>query len=308
MSLFLGIDTSNYTTSLSLVKDGRVIANVKEPVFVGEGKVGVRQSDAVFSHTKNLPSAFARLRESYNGEEIKAIGCSYAPRDVEGSYMPCFLSGLAAASAIAFSTGAKVYEFSHQRGHIYAALYSAGMQELYEKEFAAFHVSGGTTELLYVKDGKINKIGGTLDLTAGQLIDRTAVMMSLPFPGGPYIEELASKGKCKNVKISNKGLYCNMSGGENKVKEMISDNVPREDIAAYVIEFVKKNLDKMTEMLIEEYGNIPVVFSGGVMSCSIIKKYFENKYGAYFAAPAFSSDNACGVALLAERKYLNEQE
>ena len=221
--------------------------------------------------------------------------------------MPCFLSGIAAAEAAAFATGGMIYRFSHQRGHIYAALYSSGMTELYNKEFAAFHVSGGTTELLHVKDGVINKIGGTLDLTAGQLIDRCANMLSLPFPGGPYIEALAKEGEAKDVRVSVRGLCCNMSGGENKVKDMIKAGQSHEDIAAYVIEFVKKNLDKMTEALLGQYGNIPVLFSGGVMSCTIIKEYFEKKYGAYFAQPQFSSDNACGVALLAEREYLNEQ-
>lgn len=309
MAAFLGIDTSNYTTSLALVANGEVICNIKEPVYVESGKVGVRQSDAVFSHTKNLPVVFERLKEYIGDKEIIAVGCSRSPRDVIGSYMPCFLSGMAAASAVSAVTGAKIYEFSHQRGHVYAALYSSDKRELYEKEFIAFHVSGGTTEALYVKDKEITKIGGTLDLTAGQLIDRTAVMMELPFPGGAHIERLALcyTQKPKKVKISVKGCGCNMSGGENKVKDMLFSGASKEEIAAYVIEFIKCNLDEITENILNEYGNIPLVFSGGVMSCSIIKKYFENKYGAYFAEPQFSSDNAAGIALLTEREYLSEQ-
>jgi N6-L-threonylcarbamoyladenine synthase len=306
VSVFLGIDTSNYTTSLSLVENGRVLCNVKEPVFVAEGKVGVRQSDAVFSHTKNLPVVFERLRDCYDGG-VTAVGYSFAPRDVLGSYMPCFLSGAAAAYAVCSMTGSKLFKFSHQRGHIYAALYSAGVTNLYDGEFVAFHVSGGTTEALHVKNREISKIGGTLDLTAGQLIDRTAVSLGLDFPGGVHIEKLALQAAAPKVKVSVKGLECNMSGGENKVKDMINAGVSQADIAAYVIEFVKVNLDKITENIIKEYGNIPLLFSGGVMSCSIIKKYFEDKYGAYFAEPAFSSDNAAGIALLAEREYFNEQ-
>ncbi len=309
MAVFLGIDTSNYTTSLALVEEGKVICNIKEPVFVENGKVGVRQSDAVFSHTKNLPIVFERLKEYIIGKEITAVGCSKSPRDVEGSYMPCFLSGMAAAASVSAVTGARVYEFSHQRGHVYAALYSACKTELYEKEFIAFHVSGGTTEALYVKNGEITKIGGTLDLTAGQLIDRTAVMMGLPFPGGAHLEKLALSysEKPKKVKVSVKGYGCNMSGGENKVKDMLASGLEKEEIASYVIEFVKCNLDKITENILNDYGNIPLLFSGGVMSCSIIKEYFENKYGAYFAEPQFSSDNAAGIALLAKREYLSEQ-
>lgn len=314
MSVFLGIDTSNYTTSLSLVEDGRVICNIKKPVFVGDGKVGVRQSDAVFSHTKNLPLAFSDLKEYLKDKRITAVGCSVSPRDAEGSYMPCFMSGIAAASAVASVTGGVRYDFSHQRGHVYAALYSAGKTELYDKRFIAFHVSGGTTEALLVDGGVITKIGGTLDLTAGQLIDRAAVMMSLPFPGGPHLEKLAleylegaEKAADGKVKVSVNGLGCNMSGGENKVQKMLSDGVSHGEIAAFVIEFVKTNLDRITENILNEYGNMPLLFSGGVMSCSIIRKYFENKYGAYFAEPQFSSDNAAGIALLAEREYLSER-
>ena len=303
----MGIDTSNYTTSVALVKDGEVICNLKEPVFVEKGKVGVRQSDAVFSHTKNLPLVFDRLADHIRGEEIAAVGVSFAPRDTEGSYMPCFLSGMAAASAISSVTGAKCYNFSHQRGHVYAALYSAGVTELYGSEFIAFHVSGGTTEALYVKNGVIEKIGGTLDLTAGQLIDRTAVMLGLPFPGGAHIEGLAVNAAAKKPKISVKGYFCNMSGGENKVKDMLAKKEPDAEIAGYVIEFVKANLDKITENILKDYKNIPLLFSGGVMSCKIIRDYFKDKYGAYFAEPAFSSDNGAGIALLTEREYLSEQ-
>lgn len=307
MAVFLGIDTSNYTTSLALVSGGKVICNIKEPVFVQEGKVGVRQSDAVFSHTKNLPVVFAKLG-SYINEKITGVGYSVSPRDVEGSYMPCFLSGVAAASAVCGVTGAQGYSFSHQRGHIYAALYSAGVTELYGKEFIAFHVSGGTTEALHVKDRVITKIGGTLDLTAGQLIDRTAVMLGLDFPGGVHIEKLAKEACAPRVKVSVKGCCCNMSGAENKVKDMIALGEKPSVIAAYVIEFVKVNLDKMTENILKDYGSLPLLFSGGVMSCSLIRRYFEEKYGAYFAEPMFSSDNAAGIALLAEREYLNEHK
>ena len=124
--------------------------------------------------------------------------------------------------------------------------------------------------------------------------------MGIPFPCGKHIEALAKKGKAPQVKVSVSGAYCNMSGGENKVKKMLEEGAGKEDVSAYVIEFIRANLDKITENIIAEYGNLPLVFSGGVMSCRSIKEYFENKYGAYFASPEFSSDNAAGTALLGE--------
>lgn len=303
MGFILGIDTSNYTTSFAIVQNGRVICNLKEPVFVAEGQRGVRQSDAVFSHIKNIPLLSQRIREYTKGEKLCAVAVSVSPRDADGSYMPCFLSGVSAACAISSVNNVPMYKFSHQRGHIYSALYSSGKTELYGKKFIAFHVSGGTTEALLVDGDKIKLIGGTKDLTAGQLIDRSGVYMNLAFPCGREIERLSTGVKPPRVKVSVEGSCCNMSGAENKVKQMLEKGCNHPEVAAYVIEFVRANLDAITRNIITEYGELPLVFSGGVMSCQSIKKYFEKKYGAYFAAPEFSADNGAGIALLGELEY-----
>ena len=168
MASFLGIDTSNYTTSVALVEEGRVSANLKESVYVAEKERGVRQSDALFCHVKNLPVLMEELGKL---PELTAVGYSARPRDMEGSYMPCFLAGELLGRSIGAGRGVPVYAFSHQAGHIQAALYSAGVLEWQERPFLAFHVSGGTTELLLCEKGEIRKIGGTADLTAGQAID-----------------------------------------------------------------------------------------------------------------------------------------
>ncbi len=153
-SLFLGFDTSNYTTSVSVVDgQGTVLLNGKRLLSVKEGDRGLRQSDAVFQHVKNLPEVETSLRSALDGMDrgsIAAIGVSVSPRDAEGSYMPCFLPGIAAAETAGAVLGIPVFRFSHQAGHIMAALHSAGVDELAEGSFAAFHVSGGTTDVLFV--------------------------------------------------------------------------------------------------------------------------------------------------------------
>lgn len=303
MSLILGIDTSNYTTSFALAEDGEILCNLKEPVFVAEGQRGVRQSDAVFSHVKNVPILSDKIKEFIRDKKINAVSVSSSPRDADGSYMPCFMSGLAVANAISGVNGIPMYTFSHQRGHIYAALYSAGKTCLYGERFVAFHVSGGTTECLLVDGNDISIIGGTRDLTAGQLIDRSGVYMGLSFPCGPKLESLSVGVDAPKVKVSISDTYCNMSGAENKVKQMISEGKSNAEISAYVIEFIRANLDKITQNVLEKYGNLPLVFSGGVMSCASIRAYFEKKYGAFFASPQFSSDNAAGIALLGELEF-----
>lgn len=309
MSVFLGIDTSNYTTSAALCREGRVLTARKLPVFVKSGERGVRQSDAVFSHIKNLPS----VMESVGPCSPAAIGVSARPRDIDGSYMPCFLAGEAVASSLASVFGVPLYRFSHQAGHVRAALYSAGRADLLSSRFLALHVSGGTTEILLCEGGRIACLGGTLDLNAGQLIDRVGVLLGLPFPCGPALEALSDFDALKNhtdlaPSHSVRGLACNLSGLENKAKSLLEKGREKEAVAAFVIASVEKTLEKLIENALEQTGPLPVLLSGGVAGNRFIQKAIGQKFDAYFAEPAFSSDNAAGTALLCEERYWEEHD
>ena len=308
--LFLGIDTSNYTTSVALIDEsGKLLANIKYPLPVKAGEHGLRQSDAVFSHIKNLPLAMNDARETIADNKILAIGVSSRPRNLDGSYMPCFLSGVAAATSAATVSGAPLYTFSHQCGHVMAALYSSGRFDLMDKEFAAFHVSGGTTELLKVfpeNEGFVAEhIGGTRDLNAGQVIDRIGVMMDMPFPAGRHIEEhaLRNEDKIPKKKISSEGLWVNLSGLENMAKKLYGDTSSKELTSAFVLDYVGNSLLALCEAYEERFGRSEFVFSGGVMSNSIIKEKLAKSFTSSFAEPALSADNAVGIAYLALRAY-----
>ncbi len=313
--LFLGIDTSNYTTSCALCDDdGNIIANIKKMLPVALGERGLRQSDAVFHHTKNLPVCFCELKEALEAltyeYEIAAIGVSARPRDCDGSYMPCFLCGLSSAHAISAVTGAQIYETSHQCGHIRAAVYSSGNNDLLRTRFGAFHISGGTTDLLLVEPTdtgfNIERIGGTLDMNAGQAIDRAGVMMGLSFPAGREMESIARtyNGDIKGVSVSVKGLSCNLSGLENRAQALYAECGDKAYTSAYVFEFVGKTIYKISENFKNEYGDIPLLFAGGVMSNERIKQRLSAIPSTYFAEAQFSSDNAAGVALMARDNYL----
>lgn len=304
----LGIDTSNYTTSTCIFdsEKGEVIQK-KLLLPVKQGEKGLRQSDAVFHHTSRLYPLIRELFEEYGGE-IDAIGVSEKPRDAEGSYMPCFLVGVNAANCIGAAAKKPVYGFSHQAGHIAAALYSSGKMNLINEKFIAFHVSGGTSEMLLVSpdderafDVKI--IGETLDLNCGQAVDRAGVMMGLSFPCGKELEALALKSSEKyNPKVCVKGGNCSLSGVENQCRKMLESGEPKENVARYCLDFICKTLEKMTEYALAEYGNLPLVFAGGVMSNSIIRNKIQSRFGASFAEPDFSCDNAAGIAILAAIK------
>ncbi len=299
MGLFLGIDTSNYTTSVALCDGKNVLQNEKIILNVKEGERGLRQSDAVFAHINNLPLLAEKIRRN----DICAIGCSVRPRDVEGSYMPCFKVGESFARSLGSLLNVPVYNFSHQAGHTVAAAYSAGMMNFLEERLNVFHVSGGTTEILVCDNMNIQNIGGTLDLNAGQAIDRTGVLLGLKFPCGPSLEELAREGKLpERPKVCVNGLSCNLSGLENKVLVFIKKGVPKEDIALYALKFVEKTLDVLSENLREQY-SLPILYAGGVMSNKMIKDTLSKRKDTYFAESAFSSDNAAGVALLAAMRH-----
>ncbi len=317
--LFCGVDTSNYTTSLALCNEsGRVVANFKEPLPVKPGECGLRQSDAVFAHTKNLPLVTGRLREwlvaeGLDGSAISAYGVSASPRDAEGSYMPCFLTGVAVASAMADASGTPLYRFSHQNGHIMAALYSSGSEELMGAgAHIAFHVSGGTTEALLVEPKEwafsVRIIGGTRDLNAGQAVDRTGVMLGCRFPCGPALEKLAEQSKktYKFARLPVKDGWCNLSGVQNLAEKQLADGAASPDIAAYLLDYLAETLSNMARQLRGAFGELPIVWGGGVMSNRRIRGRLEALGGCRFAEPAFSADNAAGTALLCRRRYLWE--
>ncbi|MBQ2847506.1 MAG: peptidase M22 [Clostridia bacterium] len=304
----LGIDTSNYTTSVCIYdSENGIMLQKKLLLPVKEGEKGLRQSDAVFHHTSRLYPLVKEAFEEFDGE-IDSIGVSEKPRDAEGSYMPCFLVGVNAASCIGAAMRKPVYHFSHQAGHIAAALYSSGNLKLINEKFIAFHVSGGTSEMLLVTpDGErtfdVKIIGETLDLNCGQAVDRCGVMMGLRFPCGKELEKLALKSTEKyNPKVCVKDGNCSLSGLENQCRKMLDSGEKKENVARYCLDFICKTLEKMTEYSITEYGSLPLVFAGGVMSNSIIREKIQSRFGASFAQPDFSCDNAAGIALLVALK------
>lgn len=304
--MFLGFDTSNYTTSCA-VFDGQEIRQAKKLLTVKAGERGLRQSEAVFQHTVNLPP----LLQALDCTDIQAVGVSTRPRSVEGSYMPCFLVGKGVAEAVAHTNGVPLHATSHQTGHILAALYSAGRLDLIHERHIAFHLSGGTTEALLVTPDEKHIINAelvshSLDLKAGQAIDRTGVMLGLQFPCGKELDRL-SQGSARDFKIKPSMLdgNCSLSGVENKARQMLDRGESREDIAQFVLLYIAETVSAMLDCLLEKYGDLPVIFSGGVSSNSLLREVIHQRFTAYFAAPAFSLDNAAGCAIYA---YLKENQ
>lgn len=308
MSEFLGIDTSNYTTSAAVFNDKTGCINQSKKLLpVKKGQAGLRQSDALFHHVNQLTEVLSDLLR--NMEELKAVAVSAFPRNISGSYMPCFLAGKTAAELIAAAAGVKIYYTSHQAGHILAALYSCGQLRLLDEPFIAFHLSGGTTDCLYCTPDEKNIVdaqlfSGSLDLKAGQAVDRVGLMLGLDFPCGKELEDLAERS-CMEYRIrpSVKGKDCSLSGIENKCRKMLDDGTPPEDIAKFCLTYIGETVRHMARAAQNELGRHPMIFAGGVMSNKYIKNMILREFDAFFAEPEFSCDNGAGVSIIAYEKY-----
>lgn len=297
----LGFDTSNYTASAAWT-DGRTDKSIRRLLYVKKGERGIRQSDGVFQHMKLIPELFRKLADGIDMKTVTAIGVSTRPRTVEGSYMPVFLAGKGYAEVVSAALGVPLYEFSHQDGHVMAGVYSCGAYNLLEGDFLSVHLSGGTTEILKSRYEGINFtheiIGGTRDISAGQLIDRVGVAMGLPFPAGAALEKLAlTAEKAEKLPVSADGSYMNFSGAETKAMRMEKS----ASLALGVLEAVRDTLIKTINNAIKDTGVHRVMIAGGVASNGIIRDGLNSKLNGevYFAKKEYSCDNAAGIAYLA---------
>ena len=300
----IGIDTSNYTTSIAYF-DGEGGVNCSRLLPVKQGELGLRQSDAVFAHIKSLPELSGRLFSDANAGAITAIGVSTRPRAVEGSYMPCFMVGYSHAKLLSDLLQVPLVEVSHQQGHVAASLWSAGRLDLMDQPHLAWHLSGGTTELLLVepegKNVKCTKIGGTTDISAGQLIDRTGQLLNLPFPSGKHLDALSREGQMTEIfKVKCPGTEFSLSGVQNKVQQFHEKHQIPSETAAYALRCVANAVFQATVNARKVYPGLPVVFSGGVASNSMLREVLK-PLDPIFSKPQYSTDNAMGVAVLAHR-------
>ena len=282
----LGFDTSNYTTSVAIF-DGASGENQSRLLPVKAGALGLRQADALFAHVKSLPALTGGLFSHVDPGSVAAVGVSTR------------------AQTVAALLKVPLVEVSHQQGHLAAALWSAGRQELFASPFLAWHLSGGTTELLYTQPQGWNldcsRIGGTTDISAGQLIDRTGQLLELPFPAGKALDRLSQEaGAVEGYRVKCPETEFSLSGVENQVQQYLARTGCREETAAFALASVCRAVEAATGHARQRYPGLPVVFSGGVASNSMLRAYMK-PYDPVFCPPQYATDNAMGVAVLTWR-------
>ena len=306
MSYTLGIDTSNYATSLAVFSTaGEVVCAKKRFLPVKEGQLGLRQSDALFHHTAALPGMLTELGNEFDLTQIDAVGVSEKPRPAEGSYMPCFLAGVSAGQAFALARGIPLVRTTHQQGHAAAALFAAKGAELFEQRVLLFHISGGTTDLLLCDTvRRIERLGSSSDLYAGQAVDRLGVKLGFAFPAGAEVSRLAATcAEEIKPKSSVKGMTCSLSGLENQCSALLMQGKSPAYVCKYCLLCIADTVVKMTRAALKLYSDLPVVCAGGVMSSDIIREWVQRRLpGVMFVPAQYSSDNAMGVSILAARE------
>ena len=314
MDVAIGFDTSCYTTSVAIADAlGNVITSQRMLLPVESGQRGLRQSEAVFAHVRQMPELMARIKGTLAGMDVRAVAASAKPREGDESYMPVFLVGLGHAQALASVLGVPCYPVTHQQGHIAAGeIGDAPMVA----PFTALHISGGTTDLLYVTQAGIHTLGSSLDLHAGQFVDRVGVALGLGFPAGPELEKLAMTAREQihstlPANLANGDLDCHFSGAETRCQQWIaSGEVPRESIAAEVFDVLARTFARMLVAAAKQTNAGQALVVGGVASSALLRELIlkrADKLGAKFAIrfgkPEYSADNAAGVALLGMRRY-----
>ncbi len=313
----IGLDTSCYTTSAAAVTtDGQVIASCRKLLPVPQGQRGLRQSEAVFIHVRQLPEQIEALSKHLTDCEIAAVCASARPRDDEASYMPVFHAGDAQGRSIAALLGVPCFSTTHQRGHVAAASVDSGIAP---GDLLAVHLSGGTTEILALTDDRLTLLGGTLDLHAGQVVDRVGVAMGLPFPAGPYLEKLAVQGKSQAllpVSMADGDLNCHLSGAETQVQRWLAQGkMSNEDVAREVYDLLARTLTRMVIAASNKTGIHQVLMAGGVASSSLFRTLVTERIRrrdpsmhVCFGKPEYSGDNAVGVALIGAEKLRAMQQ
>lgn len=302
----LGVDTSNYATSLAVFDTaGEVVCAKKRFLPVKPGQLGLRQSDALFHHTTALPEMLQELAQEVDLTRIEAVGVSQKPRPAEGSYMPCFLAGVNAATAFAAARDIPLIHTTHQQGHAAAALFAAKGPEFFDQKVLLFHISGGTTDLLLCDQVRqITQLGTSTDLYAGQAVDRVGVKLGFAFPAGAEVSRLAAE--CQEEirpKSSVRGMECSLSGLENQCNALLAAGKSPAYVCRYCLLCVADTVVRMTKAAQKQYPGLPVVCAGGVMSSDVIREWVQQRLPqVHFVPGLYSSDNAMGVAILAARE------
>lgn len=278
------------------------MCDLRQPLPVPPGRIGLRQSDAVFSHIKQLPGLAGRLAAALSGHRVVAVTVSVRPRPDADSYLPVFRVGHAAAELARATADATLIASSHQEGHLACSDgFSPGAACL------AAHLSGGTTDILAVGwDGDRildRRLGGSTDLHAGQFVDKVGHALGLPFPAGPALDRLAQQDPDVDVPSAVSSGAISFSGPYSAALRLIDAGAPGPAVASAVLRCIARSVARAVGHAVNETGLDTLHVVGGVAASVVLRETITSRLArrvpgltVRFAPAALCTDNAVGVA------------
>ena len=265
----LAIESSCDETSMSIIKNGSIeIATVVlSQIDIHKNYGGVVPEIASRNHIENITIVLEELltKANMNLDDITAVAVTYGP-----GLIGSLLIGVQAAKTISLVTGKPLIPVHHIIGHIYAN----NLEERLKFPLIALVVSGGHTELIYMKeDYSFKKIGSTLDDAVGECYDKVAKVLDIPYPGGPTVDKLAHIGKdTYNLPypLDDNTYNFSFSGIKSTVIHLVHNEIQRgnkinkEDLCTTFQNRVVTILTKKTMRAIKEYNVKTLVVAGGV--------------------------------------------
>jgi N6-L-threonylcarbamoyladenine synthase len=311
----LGIETSCDETAAAVIKNGRTILSniVASQIDSHKRFGGVVPEIASRHHVEQITVVVEEALQKANMtfQDLTAIAVTEGP-----GLVGALLIGINAAKALAFAHNLPIIGVHHIAGHIYAN------QLVHELSFPliALVVSGGHTELVYMKEhGSFEVIGETLDDAAGEAYDKVARTLNLPYPGGPHIDRLAHEGMASidlpRAWLEERSYNFSFSGLKSAVINTLhnasqrGETIDPKNLAASFQASVVDVLVTKTLRAAEEYKVKQVLLAGGVAANKGLRSALENalidKQGIELMIPPLSlcTDNAAMIAAAGDVLY-----
>lgn len=306
--LIMGIESSCDETAVAILKNGReILANVVASQIESHKRFGgVVPEIASRHHVENITIVLEEAMNQANIEmsELDGIAVTEGP-----GLVGALLIGVNAAKALAFAHHLPLIPVHHITGHIYANRLVTEMKF----PLIALVVSGGHTELVYMKEhGHFEVLGETRDDAAGEAYDKVARVLNRPYPGGPEVDRMAHEGKptidLPRAWLEDSPYDFSFSGLKSAVintvhnAEQRGEKIIPEDLAASFQASVVDVLVKKTEQAVAEYGVKQVLLAGGVAANkglrAALREAFDQKDGIELVIPpiSFCTDNAAMIA------------
>ena len=319
MSVILAIESSCDETSVAICNNGKITANVIANQTIHQNYGGVIPELASRVHQQNIiPVIHQALADAkVSKKDINAVAFTRGP-----GLLGSLLVGVSFAKSFALALGLPLIAVNHMHAHILAHFIDEPKPEF---PFLCLTVSGGHTQIVLVKDYfDMEIVGESLDDAAGEAFDKTAKILSLPYPGGPLIDKHAAKGnplaykfavpQIKDLNYSFSGFKTSIlyfiRAQEKQNPDFIAENL--DDICASVQHSIVQILLNKLKKAAKQYGIKEIAIAGGVSANSGLRNALgqlatDLGWNVYIPAFEYCTDNAAMIAIAGHHKFIRQE-